>query len=77
MGFGVSGKESEAPGGPARGGRLGQAPHIKKPARTRRGLLPGSLAGWLITCFVELRLGANFTVEMSLHDSSGVVATLE
>jgi hypothetical protein len=40
----VSGKESEAPGGPARGGRLGQAPHIKKPARTRRGLLPGSLA---------------------------------
>jgi hypothetical protein len=23
---------------------------IKKPARTRRGLLPGSLAGWLITC---------------------------
>ena len=25
MCFGVSGKESEAPGGPARGGRLGQA----------------------------------------------------
>lgn len=26
--------------------------------------------------FVELRLGANFTIEMSLHDSTGVVGTL-
>lgn len=26
--------------------------------------------------FVELRLGADFTVEMSLHDSTGVVGTL-
>jgi hypothetical protein len=29
---------------------LEQTPRIKKPARTRRGLLPGSLAGLLITC---------------------------